>query len=40
MILLGVIGAEFGQDISGEYNKKKHNDERRKSNVVEGFGKR
>lgn len=39
MVLLGVIGAEFGQDITQENSKKKHGDERRKSSVVEGFGK-
>lgn len=40
VILLGVIGAEFGQDITGtDNNKKRSNDDRRKSSIVEGFGK-
>lgn len=39
VILLGVIGAEFGQDItSTDNNKKRSHDDRRKSSVVEGFG--
>lgn len=40
VILLGVIGAEFGQDISVDNNasNKKGTDQRRKSSVVEGFG--
>ncbi|XP_060537415.1 WD repeat-containing protein 7 isoform X2 [Cylas formicarius] len=39
VILLGVIGAEFGQDItSTENNKKRISDDRRKSSFVEGFG--
>ncbi|XP_037904047.1 WD repeat-containing protein 7 isoform X3 [Hermetia illucens] len=39
VILLGVIGAEFGQDISLESpNSQKTVDQRRKSSVVEGFG--
>lgn len=43
VILLGVIGAEFGQDISidgGEKQQqaKRVTDQRRKSSVVEGFG--
>lgn len=38
VILLGVIGAEFGQDITADSNKKRQNDERRRSSVVEGFG--
>lgn len=39
VILLGVIGAEFGQDITAsDTNKKRQNDDRRKSSVVEGFG--
>lgn len=38
VVLLGVIGAEFGQDVSNDSNKKKPNEERRKSSVVEGFG--
>ncbi|XP_073987557.1 WD repeat-containing protein Rbcn-3B isoform X4 [Rhodnius prolixus] len=35
VVLLGVIGAEFGQDV-GE--KKKESDQRRKSSIIEGFG--
>ncbi|XP_055317657.1 WD repeat-containing protein 7 isoform X2 [Sitodiplosis mosellana] len=40
VVLLGVIGAEFGQDISTDSNNstKRHSDQRRKSSVVEGFG--
>lgn len=40
VVLLGVIGAEFGQDISceGTTSSKKGSDQRRKSSVVEGFG--
>lgn len=43
VVLLGVIGAEFGQDISidaqaGTAGKKIPVDQRRKSSVVEGFG--
>ncbi|XP_055688123.1 WD repeat-containing protein 7 isoform X3 [Lutzomyia longipalpis] len=44
VILLGVIGAEFGQDISIESGDKQQQqakrptDQRRKSSVVEGFG--
>uniref|UniRef100_A0A1L8DNJ5 Putative wd40 domain protein n=2 Tax=Nyssomyia neivai TaxID=330878 RepID=A0A1L8DNJ5_9DIPT len=44
VILLGVIGAEFGQDISIESGdkqqqaKQRPTDQRRKSSVVEGFG--
>ncbi|KAJ8967328.1 hypothetical protein NQ317_001262 [Molorchus minor] len=39
VILLGVIGAEFGQDITGsDNNKKRSSEDRRKSSVVEGFG--
>lgn len=39
IILLGVIGAEFGQDITGTDNTKKRNPEdRRKSSIAEGFG--
>lgn len=38
VILLGVIGAEFGQDITSENNKKRSGEDRRKSSVVEGFG--
>ncbi|XP_052868793.1 WD repeat-containing protein 7 [Anopheles cruzii] len=37
VVLLGVIGAEFGQDISSS-DGKRSNDNRRKSSVVEGFG--
>lgn len=37
VVLLGVIGAEFGQDVSTN-NQKRENDQRRKSSVVEGFG--
>lgn len=41
VIILGVIGAEFGQDISIETiasGSKKSSAERRKSSIVEGFG--
>lgn len=39
MVLLGVIGSEFGQDMSdGSNTKKRSEDQRRKSSVVEGFG--
>ncbi|XP_019868599.1 WD repeat-containing protein 7 isoform X2 [Aethina tumida] len=39
VILLGVIGAEFGQDITNtDNNKKRSSEDRRKSSVVEGFG--
>ncbi|XP_049287940.1 WD repeat-containing protein 7 isoform X2 [Anopheles funestus] len=37
VVLLGVIGAEFGQDISAT-DGKRNNENRRKSSVVEGFG--
>ncbi|XP_016841802.1 WD repeat-containing protein 7 isoform X11 [Nasonia vitripennis] len=37
VVLLGVIGAEFGQDVTTN-NQKRDNDQRRKSSVVEGFG--
>ncbi|XP_063977797.1 WD repeat-containing protein 7 isoform X2 [Diachasmimorpha longicaudata] len=37
VVLLGVIGAEFGQDVAAN-NHKRDNDQRRKSSVVEGFG--
>ena len=37
VVLLGVIGAEFGQDVSPS-NQKRDNEQRRKSSVVEGFG--
>lgn len=40
VIILGVIGAEFGQDITcSDNNKRRMSEERRKSSVVEGFGK-
>lgn len=38
VILLGVIGAEFGQDITTDANRRRASEERRKSSVVEGFG--
>ncbi|CAG9834856.1 unnamed protein product [Diabrotica balteata] len=39
VIILGVIGAEFGQDITcSDNNKRRMSEERRKSSVVEGFG--
>lgn len=41
VVLLGVIGAEFGQDISTEASKKPtdlQQQQRRKSSIVEGFG--
>lgn len=39
VILLGIIGAEFGQDITGgDNNKKRSSEDRRKSSVVDGFG--
>uniref|UniRef100_A0A1B6MPX3 WD repeat-containing protein 7 n=1 Tax=Graphocephala atropunctata TaxID=36148 RepID=A0A1B6MPX3_9HEMI len=37
VVLLGVIGAEFGQDM-GDTSRKRSEDQRRKSSVVEGFG--
>lgn len=37
VVLLGVIGAEFGQDIT-TMNQKRDNEQRRKSSIVEGFG--
>ncbi|XP_015115417.1 WD repeat-containing protein 7 isoform X8 [Diachasma alloeum] len=37
VVLLGVIGAEFGQDVAAN-NQKRDSDQRRKSSVVEGFG--
>ncbi|XP_015596599.1 WD repeat-containing protein 7 isoform X10 [Cephus cinctus] len=37
VVLLGVIGAEFGQDVA-TVNQRRENDQRRKSSVVEGFG--
>lgn len=38
VVLLGVIGAEFGQDVTTAANPKKDNEQRRKSSIVEGFG--
>ncbi|XP_030745113.1 WD repeat-containing protein 7 isoform X4 [Sitophilus oryzae] len=38
VILLGVIGAEFGQDITSTDTTKRKTEDRRKSSVVEGFG--
>lgn len=39
VVLLGVIGAEFGQDITeGTTRRRGNDDQRRKSSVVEGFG--
>lgn len=38
VVLLGVIGAEFGQDISVDTSVEKKQNQRRKSSVVEGFG--
>lgn len=38
VIILGVIGAEFGQDISQDSPNKTRNTDRRKSSVVDGFG--
>ncbi|XP_023288986.1 WD repeat-containing protein 7 isoform X2 [Orussus abietinus] len=37
VVLLGVIGAEFGQDVTTA-SQKRDNEQRRKSSVVEGFG--
>ncbi|XP_053989982.1 WD repeat-containing protein 7 isoform X11 [Hylaeus volcanicus] len=37
VVLLGVIGAEFGQDVT-TMNQKRDNEQRRKSSIVEGFG--
>ncbi|XP_076220619.1 WD repeat-containing protein Rbcn-3B isoform X12 [Nomia melanderi] len=37
VVLLGVIGAEFGQDVA-TMNQRRDNDQRRKSSIVEGFG--
>ncbi|XP_071861374.1 WD repeat-containing protein Rbcn-3B isoform X15 [Bombus fervidus] len=37
VVLLGVIGAEFGQDVTTT-NQKRDNEQRRKSSIVEGFG--
>lgn len=37
VVLLGVIGAEFGQDVATT-NQRRDSDQRRKSSVVEGFG--
>lgn len=36
IVLLGVIGAEFGQDI--EPNRRKSSDEQSRKSIVEGFG--
>ncbi|XP_049847123.1 WD repeat-containing protein 7 isoform X2 [Schistocerca gregaria] len=40
VVLLGVIGAEFGQDVGGEASGRRRagDDQRRKTSVVEGFG--
>ncbi|XP_069687986.1 WD repeat-containing protein 7 isoform X7 [Periplaneta americana] len=39
VVLLGVIGAEFGQDVTeGSTRRRASEDQRRKSSVVEGFG--
>lgn len=40
VILLGVIGAEFGQDITADGKARRHSEDRRRSSVVEGFGKK
>jgi len=37
VVLLGVIGAEFGQDVTTT-NQRRDNEQRRKSSIVEGFG--
>ncbi|XP_043510136.1 WD repeat-containing protein 7-like isoform X2 [Frieseomelitta varia] len=37
VVLLGVIGAEFGQDVTTT-SQKRDNEQRRKSSIVEGFG--
>lgn len=37
VVLLGVIGAEFGQDVATT-NQRRDGEQRRKSSVVEGFG--
>ncbi|XP_076382354.1 WD repeat-containing protein Rbcn-3B isoform X9 [Megalopta genalis] len=37
VVLLGVIGAEFGQDVATMIHRR-DNDQRRKSSIVEGFG--
>lgn len=38
VVLLGVIGAEFGQDVATTNQRKNNNEQRRRSSVVEGFG--
>ncbi|RZF46081.1 hypothetical protein LSTR_LSTR004794 [Laodelphax striatellus] len=38
VVLLGVIGAEFGQDVGEGTKSRRSEDQRRKSSVVEGFG--
>lgn len=40
VVLLGVIGAEFGQEVGSSSSRTETNrsEERRKSSVVEGFG--
>ncbi|XP_075211701.1 WD repeat-containing protein Rbcn-3B isoform X3 [Lycorma delicatula] len=38
VVLLGVIGAEFGQDVGEGSKTRRSEDQRRKSSVVEGFG--
>ncbi|KAJ9576412.1 hypothetical protein L9F63_006724, partial [Diploptera punctata] len=38
VVLLGVIGAEFGQDVTDSSRRRASEDQRRKSSVVEGFG--
>ncbi|XP_039278488.1 WD repeat-containing protein 7-like [Nilaparvata lugens] len=38
VVLLGVIGAEFGQDVGEGTKTRRSEDQRRKSSVVEGFG--
>ncbi|XP_043681157.1 WD repeat-containing protein 7 isoform X9 [Vespula pensylvanica] len=37
VVLLGVIGAEFGQDVTTT-NQRRDSEQRRKSSIVEGFG--
>lgn len=37
VVLLGVIGAEFGQDVTTA-NQRRDSEQRRKSSIVEGFG--
>lgn len=38
VVLLGVIGAEFGQDITDTNRNRRQSDEMRRRSVVEGFG--